>query len=1178
MRKLFFLLAAGIVFEANAEGRYYLVVNIKDKLEESRLKSLGFNNCKPINQNTLLCVESRDINHLMRLRDFLVSQKLDAKVVENLKKESTNTQQTSQKIVQPTEPQDLPQKKEHQLQTTKKDLKTTPIKKESTQVPAKQTKTTEIREKQNKSDIDKMIETKLRKEDETRESPKEEILSIISSKMVTSETKKQSIEEENLDKLDQELKNMYMYLNTNQLDKAAKIARTLLNTKYSTDAKFVLGIVNLKRENFKEACLIFSSLRNIKKEAKELEVDSCWVYYMQEGYDELDKGRLSEAIKNFEKSLSYKDNLESKIGIFYVYLKQKNFELAGKTVNELYNNFPNNRKVIRAYIDYLVETNKFDELKNFEPYLTEAEKRLLESRRVYSDLERANNLIKSGEFEKAENILKDLYLRSPSNIYVLLSLGYLYLEKGEMYTAENYYKNVLVYDRNNKDALKGLKAVYVKLGKYEDAIQIIERLKSLGVKDEDENKIKELLYTQKAQESFVLKDFSQAENYARQVIDLNPNNPTAYLILARISKEKGDEEEYFKLISKAYELQPENFGIKLAYMYGLVQLELFDQVRVLLGNIDRNSLSSEQKEELKQFYRTLYNKLASYYLKNKDYARAKKVALEGLEIFKIDSGLSEILGWSCYNLKEYECSRKSFEYVTATNPSNEMAKLGLAYTYLSVNERVKLMEILKALENSKDIKVLEGVANIYASLGKYSDAEKVVNKIERMQQSSDTVIKVESVKKEPEIPATQRQKVIEKEIPYILDDYKQSNKDVEKPYEKQEKRYSESKKREKDFSLSEKDDDDESIKSLKEKIQKEKQNYTSYAEVGVKFRDRSGESGKSKLTDTSPYTTVSYFLNERVNIQAGSYMTNLNSGKLADYDNFGSPQNEVVLREVPSSYTGAEPFLGINIEGERFILNSKVSSTPIVDNGVKENIVYMLEGKIKTEDTKAGIGIYRRPIRDSILSYTGTIDPYTTNTSWGRAVEEGVRVSYEKSDGDRLLIYSELNVGNIKGKDIQENKRINLIFMPKFNIGSVLSDKDFAGLFVMYDRFSKDQDCFYYGCGGYFSPKNLLIVAPMLEGYKYVSNDFGLHYKAFLGFLSMNYKGKTSTDISFDGYLGGIYRLHSNIFLNLGGEYRRTSKYNETFGSLSFQYFFGNRYNVTEKDLLRQEKEIYKTW
>lgn len=1112
MKKLA-LLVALTVYTANAGEVYKLLVNIKDKVEETKLKSLGFSQCKSINQNTLICLESEDRDHLLRLRDFLISQNISAKVVaskEEPRENKTSLKESKTNIAQT----DTFKKDKFLIKQENYEYKKDDIKRQEN-IPTKQT------------------------------------------------IKPQS---EKIDLVSENLRAMYLYLNSGNFDKAREIANSLLNTKYSIEAKFALGLIELKKENFKNACNIFSSLKTLKKEAKDLERDSCWVYYMQEGYNNLENENLSMALSNFEKSLSYKENIESKIGIYYVLLKQKKLDMAEKIIKELYHKNPDNPKIRRAYIDFLIEAKDFSELQKFEAELTETEKQLIENQTLYSQLEKVSKLIKDREFEFAEKILKELYLKYPSNIYVLLNLGYLYLEKGELFSAENFYKNALFYDKNNKEALKGLKAVYVKLGKYEEALNVINNLKNIGVKEEDELKIKELYYIEKAQQYLKEKNLVLAENFAKEALKINSNNAVAYLILSNVYKEKSDEGNYFKYISKAFELQPENFGIKLAYMYALANLDMYEQVKILLENINKHNLSSDEKEELKQFYRVLYYRLASYYLNNKDYIKAKKTAIEGLEIFKVDSGLLEVLGWSCYNLKDYECSRKAFENVISLKPDDDMSKLGLAYTYLNLNEKQKLNNILKSIENSSNPEVLKGLANIYMSLGRYTDAEKIINKIEKVNNNLSEVkrdIKEKSLEKV-------KPKIIEREIPFILDedvkDINPSKNIIHKQYKIEENSYND---------IVEEKSKDQELEEIKKKIRQEKQNYTSYAEIGVKFRDKSGESGKSKLTDTSPYLLINYFLNEKVNIYAGSYFTNLNSGTLSDYKNFGTPQNETIQRQVPSSYTGAEPFIGMNIENENFLISSFFSSTPIVNNDIKSSVTYSLEGKVKTEDSKIGIGLYKKPIRDSILSYVGTLDPYTTKTSWGRATEDGVKISFEKSIEENL-IYSEVNIGKIKGKDIEDNNHINFIFMPKFYVGNYLSDKDYIGLFLMYDKFSKDQDCYYYGCGGYFSPKNLMIFAPMIEGYKFLTQNFGFHYKAFLGLLNMNNKGKNSMDTSFDGYIGGIYKVADNIFLNLAGEYRKTSKYNEIFSSLYLQYFFGNRFNITEKDLLKQEKELYK--
>lgn len=1092
------LLIACIAYTATAGEVYKLIVNVKNKSEEYKLKSLGFSECKSIDHNTLLCSESEDKGHILRLRDFLTGQNISAKVIADNKPTETAKKRESDK----------------HLQVAK-----------------------------DESDKNKHI--------------------VVSSTEQKRQTKYKK------DSLDEQVDLMYSYLNAENLEKAAEIAKKLLDTRYSNEAKFVMGLVKLKTENFDEACKIFSSIKNIKAEAKKLEIDSCWVYYMQEGYNNLEKGNLPLSQRYFEKSLSYKDNIESRVGLFYVFLKLEKLDSAGKIIEHLYSKNPENPKVKRAYIDFLIKAKKFQELSKFENELTDSERQLLESQNLYTQLNEVDRLIKDKEFEVAENILKSLYIKYPSNLYVLLNFARLYTEIGDFSSAESFYKNVLLYDKNNKDALKGLKFAYIKLGRYEDALKVIDRLNSIGIKDKDENMIKELYYIQKAQNALKENDIDQAERFAREALNINENNSTAYLILSNVYKNKSDRKNYFKYISKAFELEPNNFGIKLAYMYALTDFDMYEQVKIILRTINRENLSQEELREMEQFYRVLYNKLSSYYLKNKDYKKAKKVATEGLEIFTLDDGLLEVLGWSCYNLKDYECSKKAFENTISLKPDNDMAKLGLAYTYLNLGNRSKLNEILKSIENSSDTEVLKGIATIYVSLGKYTEAEKIISKIEKLKygekyksNSQREINKEENLKQNTE----------DREIPFILykQEYPSTTTDLKvDKMDNQEKKISKN-----ESTLSLKESEDESLRDLKERVNYKKQDYIGFVEVGLKFRDKSGESGKSKLTDASPYILVNYFINENINLYAGSYFTNLTSGTLSDYANFGTPQNLSIKRTVPSGYSGIEPFIGANIENENFLISTLISTTPFVDNKIKSSLTYLLEGKLKTDDSKIGIGLYRRPIRDSILSYVGTLDPYTTDTSWGRVLENGVNLSFEKFD-DKSIIYSQMSIGKIKGENTETNNHLNLIFMPKFHIGNYISDKDYAGLFIMYDRFSKNQDCYYYGCGGYFSPKNLLIAAPMIEGYKF-SDKFGLHYKLLLGLLNMNNKDKNSSDISFDGYVGGIYKMSNNIFLNLATEYRKASEYNEVFTSLYLQYFFGGRFNITDRDLLKQEKDIYK--
>jgi tetratricopeptide (TPR) repeat protein len=1015
---------------------------------------------------------------------------------------------------------------------------------------------------------------------------KEKSVKVIKKRKTVHYSLKKSVSNTDLRK---NVRKMYDYLNSGNYSKALEIAERLKNTKYKNDAYFVIGLIDIKKENFRDACYIFKKIYTVKKGALKLRNDSCSVFYMQLGYKHLNLDDFHKAFKYFNKSLSYKNNKEAKLGIFYMYLKEKKYKKAKNIIDSLYKKYSDDKKVIQAYADYLIETKQFDKLEKFQSKLSPEQQQFVKKAQIYSELGKIKEYIDNKEYDLAEEKLKKMYVIDPNNIYVLLNLGYIYLLKNEPYKAENFYRNAYMLDNSNIDALKGLKAVYVKTKNYKKALNVVKKLKEMGFEDKDENKIKELYLISEANKALKAKQIDLAKKYALNALKLNSDDADAYLILANIYKNENNKDKYCEYISKAYELNPDNIGIKIAYMYSLLDLDFFEQAKTVLLTIDSNKLTSEEKEKLKEFYKVFYEKFSNYYLNEKNYKRAKKVALEGLKIFPDDKTLLEVLGWSCYNLKDYKCAKTSFNYARALAPDDEKAKLGLAYTYLNLKETDKLEPLLNELEQSKNPKILEGVSNIYYSLGRYKDAQRVIDRYESLSsvESNKKLPLFKEQKKitKPQFPKTDNQR----ELPYILDLLNEnpnkriyvSNKkevsDTVQPVETEKlSRLDLIYKKKRELPGNQYKGSD-SIEGLKKKIKLAIQNYTSYLSAGVKIRSKSGTSGKNKLSDVSPFIKLNYFFNENLSFNIGAYFTNLSSGELTDYAHFGSVYPDAnITRKVPSSYSGIEPFGGFNFKSGYFDVIGNLGLTPKVDNKVGSTLTYLLESKLKYNNKKFGLGIYKKSLKDSILSYVGTKDPYSDN-DWGRATENGIKLSYEQPIGKKdSLFYSELTLGKIKGKDIQNNKDLNFIAMPKYYIGNILSDEDYLGLFFLYNKFYKNQDCYYYGCGGYFSPKNLVIAAPMLEGFKFVNKNLGFHYKAFLGPMFIDNDNKNSLDASFDGYLGGAYKLTDNVFLNLSGELRKTSKYSEFFSSLYLQYFFDKRYNVNKKDLKNLEKEIYK--
>jgi Uncharacterized enzyme of heme biosynthesis len=1152
-----------------AEEVYKLVVipqkDYKTTIES--LKNYGFNKCF-LDNKKIICAESKDSAYIQRLKDYLSQYGFNVKIEigkasASQNEKSTQTQNETLNI----------QTKEIKVEQEVKPLSSS---NQVKQTKNQQEKTVSKESSQKQSYINTPVKIQI-KESKVDQEPKNEQMKEESYKQ---EEKIQSTEKD----LGLKVKLMYDFLNADNLEKAKELANQLLKTKFSKDAKYVIGLIAIKEKKFDTACRIFESLEF--KNSKELEKDACSVAFMQEGYDYLEKNP-NKAIEFFQKSLRYKDNIESQVGLFYVYLKTDKSK-AEKIIKELYSKYPENESVKKAYVQYLLDKGDFTSLEKFKEYLKEEDLKLIKESQLSKEMENALRLIKSGNYSEAENILLKLFEEKPSNINVLLLLGYLYLEKNDILKAKNLYENALIIDENNTDALKGLKAVYVKLGDYEKALEIIKKLQQKGIKDKDYDKIYALYLSNKAQEYLKEGNIRLAKELADEILSLDKSNPTAYLILAEHYKQLGDKKEYFKNISKAYELKPDDFGIKLAFIYGLINLDFYDQAKNIIKTIATKNLSEEEKQQLKEVYKVFYQKLSAYYLSNKDYLNAKKVAQEGLMLFKDNPDLMEVLGWSCYNLKDYKCSEDTFKYLVSLKPS-EKNKVGLAFTYMNLKKYEELNKLLKELEDSNDPEVLKEVATIYASIGKYKEAKNIINKYETLKNSAVSS-QTKAITSEPlqTLKESETKKTIKKDT--ILPDIFNNNND--NTYDNliidSEKKteiltnndYTSPSTINKTESLSinykEKLEGLEEIERIKKEILEKEQDYLTNISIGLKYRDKSGESGKSKLSDFSPFVKFTYFFNEKLYTYIGTYFTRLNSGGLIDYDHYGSVDNGTILREVPSSYSGLEPFAGFGLNTDKFILSGNFGLTPKVNNGISSKFIWTVEGKIVNNDEKFGLGLYRTPIRDSILSYVGSIDPYSYN-SWGRVYEEGIKVSYEKKIGEKdSLLYSEARLGKIKGEFTEENTDINILVMPRVYYGKLIGDEDYIGAFFLYNHFNKRQDCYYFGCGGYFSPKNLLIAAPMFEGFKFFDNRNGIHYKVFLGPLLWSDGQKNNTDISLDGYISYVYLFNKNLTLNIAGEYRKTQKYNELFFAGFIKYFFGNRISLTKQDFLNLEKEIYK--
>ncbi len=939
---------------------------------------------------------------------------------------------------------------------------------------------------------------------------------------------------------------MYQYLNEGSITKAEKLAKRLKEKpEYEIDASKVLAIIYIKKGDFGEACKI---LANLYKKTQDIDVkkmlkDSCYTYALKKGYSYLNKNP-DISIKYFQKALDFKKDINPKIGIGYAYLNKKDYKKAYEIFKELYKKYPQNPKVLKGYVNALISLKKFDELSKIEGKLSPNEIKQINDLYIFIQIKKINHLIENNKLDEAEKKLKNLYLKYPANINILLALGNLYLKKGELEKSENYYKNVLLLDPENVYALQGLKAIYMKKGNYKDALKIANKLKKIGIKVDDENKIRELYYLNLAEQYKKQKKYTEALKFYKKVLELNPKNSFALMGIGDIFAEKGDYKQALKYYSQGYEKNPDNFDVKMKFLYALLNLNFYDQIFSILSAIDKNGLTPEETKRLKKFYKDLYEKYSSFLYNNGYYKKSLQVAKEGLMMFPNDYKLMSIAGWDCYKLQNFKCAEKYF-YTAYKMSNDEKIGVALAYTYLKENKGSKLKQILLNLENSQNPETLIEVSNLYLSIGEDEKAEKILKKVKKLEKS---YYKIQT----PKITNEKRREKIKTIVP--------------NPFLETDKKLDLSLLKTDDSKLLKKKVLKWKIKRLEEKLNKAKQNSISNLSIGFKYRFKDGNSGTSKLNIFTPFVLYERYIKRYFSLYAGMSYPFINSGSLSNYLVFGST-NLPVIRRIKTHASGFEPFIGLNY-ANNLLLNMEIGLTPLGNTDVNSTLTgkFMI-GKYWNYN-KLKFFLERKPEKNSLLSYVGSKDPHSYN-SWGRVIENLIGVQYEKTlDKNDSLLFSEVSLGKLKGKHTHENTKFNFSVFPKVYIGNNLSNSDYVGLYINYVSYKKDEDFYYYGYGGYFSPKRFIMITPTYEGFFFMDKyKTGIYTKLMAGLMDIKTSQYKETTMAFDGLLTAEKLLNNQISVKGGIELRKTSSYTEFFTLLSLNYYFGKKSFVTKKNL-----------
>lgn len=159
-------------------------------------------------------------------------------------------------------------------------------------------------------------------------------------------------------------------------------------------------------------------------------------------------------------------------------------------------------------------------------------------------------LIKQGNYQKAEEILKSSIQDMPKNVKYRNLMGSLYFKKNMLEQAECEFRKILEIESENYETLNGLAKIFEKQGRYSDAFSILKQMEKIA---ENQLEILQRDHILRRQISALIfqNKLKEVANLLRMEREKHPENVEVLNLLAQFfirSKEKHKELGCYKMI------------------------------------------------------------------------------------------------------------------------------------------------------------------------------------------------------------------------------------------------------------------------------------------------------------------------------------------------------------------------------------------------------------------------------------------------------------------------------------------------------------------------------------------------------------------------------------------------------------------------------------------------------
>jgi tetratricopeptide (TPR) repeat protein len=911
--------------------------------------------------------------------------------------------------------------------------------------------------------------------------------------------------------------------------------------------------------------------------------------YLSQAWRFFDRGKYDLAIKSFKLATSYPPHkLKATLGMGYCYLKLGRKDEALETFQLLVDSGYQLNDTLPSLMGLLLEKKQLLEAKKYLK-LSRDEKKNREWRRtIDAGLFRreAESAIEDGNTDHLKTLVKE-YMGLTASCeapYVFFNAGQELLKTWMHGTVRSIYGKLLRHC--TKDTVLRylvLNAMWSIEGPEKTRGRLKRERKRFRSDKEYMKKLDHI-------EISILRDALSkappssdlAMAMAEEIYAMAPEEDG---LLAMLSWTRFNHEEYDKAYEGFFSLlqkHPNNPEYTLGIGYTLLKRDLpeeaLERIEPVLGLKD---LRPEDRAKLLEL------KVLSLWRKHAAAPPSSDEALAIVEeIYSLspgDDAVLSMMSWERFNRKEYDAAYEGFYRLVEKNPSDSGYALGFTYTLMGLgryDEALRTAERFKDTEEDFD----QLMFTIYASKARaafkrhdYKEAALYYQKVLDEDPENDEALTLRAW-------SLHNMGAMKEALPFFQEKYEKTRKSEDAAnllsiYERTDRRKARA------FAL-------ELIHSGNAAIINAVGDYyfrqgrpitaaqvsnrrescyynahTPWGEASVQIREKSGDSGLSKLTETTSTLQAHHPLSKGEKVVVSLRHIQLSSGS-APEDVFagsyytGTPQ----MNDLITSASFVEPEFRYMKEGPtEYTLALGVSP---VGGAVSARPTFSLEARGSPWKIEA----HQVPVRESILSYSGLEDPYGDST-WGGVKKSGVKGAVSLVPRTDYVLYIEAGYDYYTGEDVMENRAYNgtVVFIRLIPLKAV----DFsAGAFMTTFGFEKNTNYYTFGHGGYFSPRSFVALGPTLQFRSKPCGTVWYNVQAALSYMSHEtddtphyplggtgtedtgqYEGERSSDIGYS--LQGEARklLASKWVVGLSLKINKSSDYTEWLALLSLQHF-----------------------